>query len=507
MSEKKPLIQLRRVKKYFPIRRLVRLRALSDINFTLYEGENFAVVGESGCGKTTLGRVMLLLYPPSGGDILYYGHSLIELCPKYLKKEIYRLLSIQKKAKKYALQSTRKKDRPEAYARALKLNHRWLREGSKIVGSLILCRNLPEIMLLFLEALQETKKAQKLIKAAVKLEVQAEKLKNKGHENFSSLLEAANKNREGAHNFEARAQALRDKAFSFRGKNLYPEVSPRALEKAYQDKLDTNFETAISLSKLTGNEMKSLRSEMQMVFQDPSASLDPRQEVGKAIEEVLILHTSLSPAARQEKVMSLLERVGLRREHYHYYPNALSGGQKQRVCIARAIATDTRLVVLDESLAALDVSVQAQILSLLDELSGDGRAYFFITHDLGVAKYFCHRIMVMYLGCECEMAPTDELFASPLHPYTQSLLAAIPRPEPREVDYEAQVLEGEVPNALHPPSGCFFHTRCNRVTELCKKERPELRELKKGHFIACHLYQDSVPEELKSPESVPEDLE
>ena len=247
--------------------------------------------------------------------------------------------------------------------------------------------------------------------------------------------------------------------------------------------------------------MKSLRSEMQMVFQDPSASLDPRQAVGKAIEEVLALHTSLSPAARKEKVMALLERVGLRREHYHYYPNALSGGQKQRVCIARAIATDTRLVVLDESLAALDVSVQAQILSLLNELSGDGRAYFFITHDLGVAKYFCDRIMVMYLGCECEMAPSEELFACPLHPYTQSLLAAIPRPEPREVDYEAQVLEGEVPNALHPPTGCFFHTRCSQAAELCKKERPELRELKKDHFVACHLYKDSNPAAIMPAES------
>jgi peptide/nickel transport system ATP-binding protein len=225
-----------------------------------------------------------------------------------------------------------------------------------------------------------------------------------------------------------------------------------------------------------------------MVFQDPSASLDPRQAVGKAIEEVFKIHSSLAPGERREKVMTLLERVGLSRDHYNSFPNALSGGQKQRVCIARAIATDTRFVVLDESLSALDVSVRAQILSLLNELSSDNRAYLFITHDLGVAKYFCHRIMVMYLGCECELASSEELFSSPLHPYTQSLLAAIPRPEVREVDYEAQVLEGEVPNALHPPSGCFFHTRCNRATGQCKTEQPGLCEWKKGHFVACHLY-------------------
>jgi peptide/nickel transport system ATP-binding protein len=493
MSAPHPLLQMRRIKKDFHIRRLLRLRALSDINFTLYEGEKFGVVGESGCGKTTLGRVMLQLYPASGGDCLYYGRSLTDLCPAYLKGEIRRLAALQKKARRYCRAAAAAKDDPARRGRALRLNHRRLREGSKTVGSLILCKKLPEIERLFAEAHRATLRAHRLLDAAAKLEARA--ARGPGGAAAASRRESAALKRKEARGYEEGAETLRREAFSFRGKDIDPSVSPRALEKEYQDKLDANYETGISLGKLSGREMRSLRSEMQMVFQDPSASLDPRQAVGKAVEEVFKIHSSLSPELRREKVMALLERVGLRREHYHYFPNALSGGQKQRVCIARAIATDTRLVVLDESLSALDVSVQAQILSLLNELSGDGRTYFFITHDLGVAKYFCHRIMVMYLGRECEMAPSAELFAEPLHPYTQSLLAAIPRPEVREVDYEAPVLEGEVPNALSPPPGCPFHTRCKRRMEICAREKPELREWKPSHEVACHLYQ-GAPNEL-----------
>ena len=417
---------------------------------------------------------MLQLYPPTEGECLYYGKSLTEVCPRYLKKEFSSLLSIQKKAKKYTAES--------------ELGIHWLHEGSRIVGSLILSQHLPEIQKLFLEAHRSTSAANRLMNEAVKLEAKAEKLEMAGRQAPVTWREKAADNRERAAKFERAADELEKRAFSYRGKDDDPAFQDSVLEKASREELDGNYETGINLSKLNGREMRELRSEMQMVFQDPSASLDPRQSVGKAIEEVFRIHTPLGPIARKEKVIALLERVGLSRDNYKYYPNALSGGQKQRVCIARAIATDTRLVVLDEALAALDVSVRAQILSLLEELASDGRAYLFITHDLGVAKYFCDRIMVMYLGAECETAASNELFAEPLHPYTQSLLAAIPRPELREVNYDAQVLEGEVPNALHPPSGCFFHTRCNKCADICKRERPGLRELKEGHFVACHLY-------------------
>jgi peptide/nickel transport system ATP-binding protein len=492
-------MQLRRVKKYFHIRRRLRLRALNDINFVLYEGEKFGVVGESGCGKSTLGRVMLQLYPPSGGDCLYYGRSLTELCPAYVKKEIRRLLALQRNAKHYneRIRAARGGP-PEIYERVRKLNHRCLREGSKTVGSLILCENLPQIQRLFLEAHKATGKAHRLLAAAARLEAKAEK-RGEGRLSEDQSQRAASI-RGSARLCMEEAAALREEAFAFRGKNINAALSPEALEPGYQARLDANYETGVSLSKLRGQEMRGLRKEMQMVFQDPSASLDPRQSVGKAIEEPFKIHTRFSPEERKEKVMALLERVGLKREHYYYFPNALSGGQKQRVCIARAIATDTRLVVLDESLSALDVSVQAQILQLLDELSGDGRTYLFITHDLGVAKYFCDRIMVMYLGCECELAGAKALFDEPLHPYTRSLLAAVPRPVIRDVNYEVSVLEGEVPSALHPPAGCPFHTRCDSRGEVCEKEKPELREWKPDHFVACHLYEPAADSAVRADE-------
>jgi peptide/nickel transport system ATP-binding protein len=496
MKEKQALMQLRRVKKYFHIRHGLRLRALNDINFTLYEGEKFGVVGESGCGKSTLGRVMLQLYPPSGGDCLYYGPSLIELCPAYLKKEIGRLLILQKKAKRYNDRITAaQKGPPAVYERARKLNHRYLREGSKTVGSLILCENLPQIQKLFLKAYKAARKTRGLLASALRLEAKAGKREERGRPS-GGLRQKAESFRASARRYAEEAALLRNEALAFRGKNINAALSPRALEAEYRAKLDANYETGVSLSKLTGREMRKLRREMQMVFQDPSASLDPRQSVGKAIEEPFKIHSRLSPAERKAKVIALLDRVGLKEEHYYYFPNALSGGQKQRVCIARAIATNTRFVVLDESLSALDVSVQAQILQLLNELSGDGRTYLFITHDLGVAKYYCDRIMVMYLGCECELADARTLFEAPLHPYTRSLLAAVPRPVVRDVDYELSVLEGEVPNALYPPAGCPFHTRCAQSGEICEKEKPELREWESAHFVACHLY---APPEGNAP--------
>ena len=187
--------------------------------------------------------------------------------------------------------------------------------------------------------------------------------------------------------------------------------------------------------------------------------------------------------------MELLEKVGLKREHYWSYPHSLSGGQKQRVGIARAIALDPKFVVLDESVSALDVSVQAQILQLLNELSRDkDLTYFFITHDLGVVKHFCDRIVVMYLGSVCELAESADLFRRPLHPYTESLLAAVPRPRLGKEHSTELVLEGEVPSAMNPPKGCPFHTRCSQCMDICREERPAITEKEPGHFVACHLY-------------------
>ena len=189
-----------------------------------------------------------------------------------------------------------------------------------------------------------------------------------------------------------------------------------------------------------------------------------------------------------ERVMRLLEEVGLKREHYYVYPHTLSGGQKQRVGIARAIALNPKFVVLDECVSALNVSVQAQILQLLNELSaGKNLTYFFITHDLGVVRHFCDRIVVMYLGNVCEVADSSDLFHEPLHPYTRSLLAVVPRLRVGEHSTEL-VLDGDVPSAMHPPKGCPFHTRCADCMEICREKKPVPREVSSGHVVACHLY-------------------
>ena len=205
------------------------------------------------------------------------------------------------------------------------------------------------------------------------------------------------------------------------------------------------------------------------------------------------MYTSMAVACREEgqpgRAVELLEKVGLKREHYWSYPNTLSGGQKQRVGIARAIALDTKFVVLDESVSALDVSVQAQILQLLESLSVEKHlTYFFITHDLGVVKHFCDRILVMYLGNVCELADSNVLFHNPLHPYTQSLLAAVPRLRVGQEHSTESVLEGDVPSAMNPPKGCPFHTRCSRCMEICAHEKPPVVEVEPGHFVACHLF-------------------
>lgn len=247
----------------------------------------------------------------------------------------------------------------------------------------------------------------------------------------------------------------------------------------------------VDLCTLDKAQMREIRYDMQMIFQDPAASLDPRQTVGKAIEEPLVINTDMDAARRKERALQLLDRVGLKAEHYDVYPHNLSGGQKQRVGIARAIPLHPSFIVLDEAVSALDVSVKAQILQLLNQLSTEEQlTYFFITHDLGVAKHFCDRIMVMYLGTVCELAPSKELFAHRLHPYTESLLDSVPRMRFGAGRHETEILQGEVPSPIHPPEGCPFHTRCKHCMEVCRHEKPACRELEPDHFVACHLYDE-----------------
>ncbi|TDL31423.1 dipeptide ABC transporter ATP-binding protein [Jeotgalibacillus sp. S-D1] len=241
------------------------------------------------------------------------------------------------------------------------------------------------------------------------------------------------------------------------------------------------------IQDLKRKEKKKFVKEMQMIFQDPFASLNPRQRVGHALDEVFTMHTNMPAKERKQAVIALLTEVGLKAEHYDRYPHEFSGGQRQRIGIARAIALNPSFIICDEAVSALDVSVQAQVLKLLKTLQQKyNLSYLFISHDLGVVRYFCDRVLVMYLGNTVEMSDAANIFSSPLHPYTKALLSAIPRPN-MNAGRERIRLTGEMPNPANPPSGCAFHTRCPIAQDVCKAAKPEWIEHKKGHFAACHF--------------------
>lgn len=243
------------------------------------------------------------------------------------------------------------------------------------------------------------------------------------------------------------------------------------------------------ITALAPEAMRQLRREMQIIFQDPYASLHPRMTVGNIIGEPFRVHREASGTERQDRVADLMRKVGLRPEHMRRYPHEFSGGQRQRIGLARALALNPSLIVADEPVSALDVSIQAQVINLLEDLQDEfGVTYIFISHDLSVVQHSCDRIAVMYLGEIVEIAEADELVMSLRHPYTAALLSAVPIPEPRAKQGKQRViLSGDVPSPVNPPSGCRFHTRCPYQEPQCHTERPDLHEYRPGHFAACHF--------------------
>lgn len=271
------------------------------------------------------------------------------------------------------------------------------------------------------------------------------------------------------------------------GRCMVRLYKPLAGQILYRYKNDAGQETKIDLAGLSGRELKPLRRDIQMIFQDPYSSLNPRQSVFDIISEPLRANDLASGKELEERVIHLMEIVGLETRYLRRYPHAFSGGQRQRVGIARSLATNPRLIVADEPVFALDVSIQAQILNLLEDLQNQfGLCYLFIAHDLSVVNYVSDRVAVMYVGRMIELASTGYLYEDPKHPYTEALLSAVPISDPDVVRKRIK-LEGEIPDPADPPSGCYFHPRCPYAQELCMFEPPSWEEVEQEHFAACHF--------------------
>lgn len=263
----------------------------------------------------------------------------------------------------------------------------------------------------------------------------------------------------------------------------------RAILKLHQPTSGQIIFKGEDITKYNSSQMRDIRTKMQIIFQDPYSSLPPRSTVGGILSEPVMVHNIVPKSQVKDYVLELMDKCGLRDYYYERYPHEFSGGQRQRICIARALAVNPELVVCDEPVSALDVSIQAQIINLLKSLQESmNLTYIFISHDLSVVKFISDKIGVMYLGSMVEFGTKAEIFANPLHPYTKALFSAIPYPDP-DVKMNRIVLSGDIPSPANPPKGCRFHTRCPYATDICKEEVPEYKDYGNGHFAACHLIQ------------------
>ena len=504
MENKKVLMKITDLKQYFPVgkSKTVFVKANDGITLDIYEGETLGLVGESGCGKSTLGRTLLQLYRQTDGKTMYYGASIDDLAPKYVKDSITHLDQHRKELRKLEEKRDRLQAEYDAAEEKTKFHlHGELSAAKKkandaylnivnIIGGFITVDDLADVEKIFTER----------YRACLKLKQHLEEMKpiKLDYDEEAYVFAKYEPGQRGYARHEAKTARLKKKVDACQeridaARVKIKEIDARIdhMRAAYSNnaefqKHEANRDEGIDLARLTYPEVRILRSQMQYIFQDPYSSLNPRMTVASIIGEGLLAHKYYKKINErmQEEILKVMDDCGLAPYFLHRYPHQFSGGQRQRIGIARSLAVRPKFVVCDEAVSALDVSIQSQIINLLQDLKEQQNlTYLFITHDLSVVKYISDRIGVMYLGNMVELASSDELFAYQLHPYTEALLESIPTTEEKK---ELVVLEGDIPSPVNPPKGCKFHTRCKYCTEICSHVVPEWRELRPNHFVACH---------------------
>ena len=505
-SEQKPLLRISNLKQYFPLKKKgLYVKANDGISLDIYEGETLGLVGESGCGKSTLGRTILQLYRQTDGRTMYYGRSLDDLAPKYvgetirtLDKRKVKIHELQQKCEALQKEYDQMQDGESRYHKLNELqqarkaaNDEFL-DVANILGGFMSVSDTKPVIEAFsgLYAMASRQHA-------LEMELEDAKLDSADVDFALETAQKANKPTSGLlakqEKAAARVKKVEADIDEIRSKLAAARMGIDEMRKPYENdpefqRLEAYKDDGIDLARLTYNEIRLLRSDLQMIFQDPYSSLNPRMTVGQIISEGLMAHKLFkkNDERLQENIIKVMDEAGLQAYFIHRYPHQFSGGQRQRIGIARSLAVRPKFVVCDEAVSALDVSIQSQIINLLQDLKEQQNlTYLFITHDLSVVKYISDRIGVMYLGNIVELAASQEIFDHPLHPYTEALMNAIPTTDV-ESDRKIQILEGDIPSPVNPPKGCKFHTRCKYCTEVCKHVVPEWVEATPNHFVACH---------------------
>jgi peptide/nickel transport system ATP-binding protein len=521
----KTLLSITNLKKYFPIakahifqRQQFYVRANEEINIDIQDGETFGLVGESGCGKSTLGRTILQLYDQTAGSTLYYGRTIEDFAPLYVEKT---LRSYKKMLKAY--------EKKQAKADLLTVEVNAAGEGATFFQHQNKNLAVAEAQTAFKDivnilggfaSLEDPSEGAKAMLECYKITVKMRNVNDVVRDldadiAFYEALATELENENDKNNLKKIAKA-RNKAASIAKKRDKILPSARELEaqlasaQAEVDRIragyssDPVFKTyeemrdnGIDLSRLKYKEMRILRKDIQIIFQDPYSSLNPRMTIGQIIGEGLTTHKFFKKNSPQMKkyILDVMDQCGLQDYMLHRYPHQFSGGQRQRICIARALAVKPKFIVCDECVSALDVSIQSQIINLLEELKKkENLTYLFISHDLSVVRYISDRIGVMYLGNMVELGTAEEVFSDPRHPYTVALLSSIPTTDPDSATKDRILLEGIIPSPIRPPEGCKFHTRCYMACEKCKRVPPPYVEVNPGHFVACHFLDKKIDE-------------